>query len=84
MDEYIKDGQLTEAGRQIASALFTSQCDRRPCFMCGSRNSETHGPGGHGCPVAGLSIGGGDVENLLTLYMGRKPGMEALDALMKK
>lgn len=76
-------GKLTEQGTEIARKLYNKQCDRVLCAFCGSR-SATGGPGGERCVVEGTGLGGEDVQTLLTLHMGRKPGFEALDALVVK
>lgn len=84
MAEYLVDGKLTDEGRELAGQLFNRQCDRVPCAFCSHQDPKTKGPGGQGCVAEGIDIGGGEVNDLLTAYMGRKPGFEALDSLSPK
>jgi hypothetical protein len=82
MSEYIVDGVLTQDGQEVAYRMFNLQCDRRPCFMCSKQNRTTLGPGGPGCAAGELETRV-KVDEVLTLYMGREPGMEAFTAFQQ-
>ncbi|OGM19893.1 hypothetical protein A2686_01495 [Candidatus Woesebacteria bacterium RIFCSPHIGHO2_01_FULL_38_10] len=83
-ERFIKDGKLTEEGRQLAGEMNNAQCDRRPCYFCGGRDSETKDPGGNSCPAAGKLNTAKQVDEIMTIYLGRAPKMEAVSALLSR
>lgn len=83
VENLIAEGQLTEEGKTLANSMFMKQCDRRPCSMCSMQNRRTKGPGCPGCPAPELDTRE-EVDQVLTLYMGRAPGLEALVSLLSK
>jgi len=81
--EFVIDGELTQEGKQLAGTMFQRQCDRIPCSMCSHQNRQTGGPGGdEGCPATGSLTTRAEVDEVLTAYLGREPGLEALDSLL--
>lgn len=82
-ENLIQEGQLTEEGQKLAGTMFMGQCDRRPCSMCSKQNRATKGPSGPGCPATTLTTRT-EVDELLTLYMGKAPGLESLDSILPR
>ena len=81
-ERYVENGKLTQEGEKLAGKMVILQCDRRPCFMCSKQNGDTKGPGGPDCPATDLSSGT-KVDEILTIYLGKPPGLESLDSLLK-
>lgn len=82
MERFIQNGELTEEGKKLAGIMFNGQCDRVPCSMCSKRNKETKGPGGPNCPGEYKLTERSQVDEVLTIHMGKKPGLEALDSIL--
>jgi hypothetical protein len=82
-ERFIQGGKLTPEGFHLGGKMVNMDCERRPCAFCSHRNPSTLGPGGPGCPAEGETIERVDVDQILTIYLGRSPGHEALGALRR-